>query len=223
MPSRNAPTLPGGAIFSGAAFGRFGTRFLSKGDLILLAWQPFVLREEKASSHSFLMEEGFAVAIGSRRRYRARFFRRSFVSSPPFNVRAARDAGDLPIPTVSCRKEKRHESCSHHGFRVFPERPAHGVSRLAPHEPRWTYLAFPFADRPFSIHRWTGSHTGCAVFGIRTPQTRRPQLWRAVSAPGTVRLGPPDLGCEPSHGHRSRSAFQDASRNAPRGSRRYGI
>ena len=71
--------------------------------------------------------------IGSRHRYRARFFRRIIVSSPLTRrnkARAARDAGDLPIPTVSCRKEKRHESCSHHGFRVFPERPAHGVLGL---------------------------------------------------------------------------------------------
>src|SRR6185312_12642185 len=97
----------------------------------------------------------------------------------------------------------------------FPERPAHGVSRLAPHEPRWTYLAFPFADRPFSIHRWTEPHTGCAVFGIRTPQTRRPQLWRAVSAPGTMRLGPPQRACVARCGRRrlappSRTPPEDA-------------
>ena len=152
---------------------------------------------------------------GSPPRYRARFFspdRRQSRHPQENKMRAARDAGDLPIPTVSCRKEKRHESCSHHGFRVFPERPAHGVLGLLRTNPGGLTWPSLFSDRPFSIHRWTGSHTGCAVFGIRTPQTRRPQLWRAVSAPGTVRLGPPSEGCEPSHGHRSRSAFQDASR-----------
>ena len=70
---------------------------------------------------------------GSPPRYRARFFspdRRQSRHPQENKMRAARDAGDLPIPTVSCRKEKRHESCSHHGFRVFPERPAHGVLGL---------------------------------------------------------------------------------------------
>src|SRR6185312_11315201 len=70
---------------------------------------------------------------GSPPRYRARFFspdRRQSRHPQENKMRAARDAGDLPIPTVSSRKKERDESCSHHGFRVFPERPAHGVLGL---------------------------------------------------------------------------------------------
>src|SRR5689334_3507243 len=107
MPRRNAPALSEGAIFSGAAFVRFSTWFLSKGDLILLAWQPFVLREAEERFHSFLMEGGFATDIGSRHRYRAMFFAGASSASALQNEGGAGRRG-FADPHGPCAKSGKH-------------------------------------------------------------------------------------------------------------------
>jgi hypothetical protein len=73
----------------------------------------------------------------------------------------------------------------------------------------------PFGKGP-SIRRWR-VFTGAIVFGTRKAPDPKTLVTRGRRA-GPIRLQPPRTGCESMHGHRSRSAFQDASRNAPRGS-----
>jgi hypothetical protein len=66
-----------------------------------------------------------------------------------------------------------------------------------------------FWERPF-YPPLTGSHTGCAVFGIRAPQTRRP-LWRLVKTPGTAAFSRREALRAPRHRSRpaNRTRLQD--------------
>lgn len=89
-------------------------------------------------------------------------------------------------------------------------------TQLAPHEPRWSYLAFPFSDRPFSIHRWRAPTPAQSCLGTRkapdpeSPVTRGQMraghrtAWAAATrVRHTLRPSPP------------RSASRNAFRKAP--------
>jgi hypothetical protein len=117
----------------------------------------------------------------------------------------------MPVLHGLVRMEEEHERC-------LPRVP------VCPDAPRAMFIGL-FRMNPGGVTRpsfWerplypplADSHTGCAVFGIRTPQTRR-ALWHTASAPGAMRLGPPDCACVAPSGHRrlappSRTPPEDA-------------
>jgi hypothetical protein len=85
----------------------------------------------------------------------------------------------LPVLYGPCAREKKHMELSS-ASAGLSGRPARDVSRLAPHEPRWTYQAFLLGEAPLSTAG--GSPTparSCLGHGKR--QTRRP-LWHAANA-----------------------------------------
>jgi hypothetical protein len=55
----------------------------------------------------------------------------------------------LPVLYGPCAREKKHMELSS-ASAGLSGRPARDVSRLAPHEPRWTYQAFLLGEAPLS-------------------------------------------------------------------------
>ena len=126
----------------------------------------------------------------------ARGFRRSFVTLPAQNkIRAARDAGDLPVSTVHVRKVESTRNC-------LPQVPVHRrTSRarcligLIPASPGGVTKP-SFWERPFYPPLSEVSHRMRRIWDTHAPDPETPFVARGQRA-GHSRLQPPCPGCEP--------------------------
>ena len=135
-------------------------------------------------------------------------FRRIIVI-PAHQARAARDAGDLPVSTARCAREKKHTEDFY-----SPQSPEIPASRA-----RCSGL----------LSTAPGGHTFYPPLLMlnASPLTRlslvlaSPASVTESRSAGTAQLGPPAPVCERLAGHRSRSAtFRSHPECAPRGPRR---
>ncbi len=155
--------------------------------------------------------EGWGKA-GSRPRYRARFLpRRIIVTLPvPSNeLRAARDAGDLPVSTARCVKVKgTHRNMYSPQSPARNRRPARDVLGLLCAAPGGVTLLTTASDAQRQPTTRMSPRLKSPAPVAKSHLRREHAAWAAVTSLRTR------------YSHRSRSAFQDASRNAPREPRR---
>ena len=135
-------------------------------------------------------DRGFA-ASGTTQIILAAYSRPRHRPSPPDRPkRAARDSGDCRSPRSRAEVQELHESVRRE-CRKRPRRPARGVSRLAPREPRWTYR-HPAAERrgPMLYPPLSGTLTGAPCFGKHKSARPGGSLVTRGRRAGPVRLGP---------------------------------
>jgi hypothetical protein len=110
--------------------------------------------------------------------------RLGFTPFAPFKMRAARDAGDLPVSTVHVQKVGSTWSCTHRSRRLVTDVPRTVFNRLAPRGPRWCY---------FANHRFRRSTSTDGPDESPDRCHRRP--WRRAIFAGNTQLGPPLKCC----------------------------
>ena len=135
-----------------------------------------------------------------------------------------RDAGDLPVSTVWCRKVERHQSCRSAGTGSSPAVPramgfglipTHaGLARYAHPEPRRTDQAFLLGEALLSAAD-RNSHQMRRMWAIRTLQSRRAPCGARRNARRTQQASTAATVCINRRGHRSRSAHRTCLQDMP--------
>ena len=115
----------------------------------------------------------------------------------------ARDTGVLGDPRTSISRDIEAVRMFSTASPPFPRRPARGVWRLAPQNPRWAYFSGLREVSPLAGNLPTAVGANGCTFGLAPLRIDRQNPVTRSSRAGTLRLGPPTGGVRlaPLHSH----------------------